>query len=99
MMEGIRERLDAIVRAERAGLADKLDQALSSDEEQWQEAMREVARRKLNHIDWLPDEPGAAVDAVAGYEFVDEYARDQFDELILELRQHVLEPLLERIED
>jgi uncharacterized protein with von Willebrand factor type A (vWA) domain len=99
MMEGIKERLDAIVQAERDGLASRLDDARSRDDSHWREAMEEVARRKLNHLDSLPDEPGAAVDALADYEFIEDRARHQFDQLLSELRQHVLESHFDSIRD
>jgi uncharacterized protein with von Willebrand factor type A (vWA) domain len=91
-MEDIEQRLQDIVRRERAGIEKRLDEAAADPEgtPDLQELMKQMAQRKLDHLDALP--PGAAgtVEKLMDYEFMDDEARDDFKDLVNDLRQKML---------
>ncbi len=87
----IAERLDEIVEQERAGLDRRLEEAASQDASQdMRDLMRKLIDRKRDALDALPSRPGGKLQQLMDYEFMDEGAREAFQELVDELRQQML---------
>ncbi len=91
-MDEINERLEEIVEQERGGIERRRQQA--ADDPDADEAMRDMAdqltRRKQEAMDSLPDDTAGRLQRLMDYEFMDEQARDDFRELVNELRQKML---------
>ena len=89
--DNIGERLRDIVDQERAGLQRRLDEAAASDAPPEMRALlRQVVKRKQGALDALPEQPGGMLQQLLDYEFMDEGARDAFQELVDELRKQIL---------
>lgn len=91
-MQDIEQRLDDIVNRERAGIDRRLDDAADDPEgtPELQDLLRQMAQRKLDALDALPRGAAGMVEKLMDYEFMDEQARDDFKELVNDLRQKML---------
>jgi uncharacterized protein with von Willebrand factor type A (vWA) domain len=87
----IGERLTDIVRQEREGLERRLSDAAASDApDEMKDLMQQVIDRKQQALDLLPADPGGTLKQLMDYEFMDEGAREAFDQLVQELRKQIL---------
>lgn len=91
LMEDIRGRVQDVLAAEREGIERRLEEAEAAQDQSLRDMLEGIAGRKLEFLDSLPDEPGAAVADLADYEFLDDTARAQFDALKAMLEQQVLQ--------
>ena len=90
-MDNIAERLQDIVKQEREGIDKRRQDAKESGAPQeMQDLMEQVAGRKQQALDTLPENAGGMLQQLMDYEFIDEDARQAFDELVNELRQKML---------
>ncbi len=102
VMDDIREKLDAIIKTEREGIEKKLDETRrrSGDEssgldpEVRQRLLKTIEDRvaqNLNILDNLPPDVGGRIKELTAYEFIDEDARQQFQELLDMLNKHAMQ--------
>jgi uncharacterized protein with von Willebrand factor type A (vWA) domain len=92
LMEDIAERLQDIVEQERGGierLRDSASQQQDVDEDMRRMA-QQMAQRKLDAMNALPDDTAGRLQQLMDYEFIDQQAREDFQELVNELRQKML---------
>lgn len=90
-LDDIAQRLQDIVEQERAGLERRLQEANALDAPQdMRDLLQQVVDRKRKALDALAPEPGAMLKQLMDYEFMDENAREAFDQLVDELRRKVL---------
>ena len=99
----IRAELEDIVAEERAGIERRLDaasgsrEAGSATEQAAQEdpamrnMLRDVAAKRLDHLDSLPPDVGARIRGLQDYDFLEPSARERFDELVQRLQRQVLD--------
>ena len=103
----IRAELESIVAEERAGVQRRLDEASTdpaagasaegspeggdSDDPDLRRMLRDVAARRLDRLDELPDDIGARIRGLQEYDFLEPAARERFDELVKRLQQQVLD--------
>jgi len=85
-----RSRLDEIEAAERAALRTLADEAATSGDERRQAVTDDVVAERSVALDVLPDRFSERVDAFRHYEFVSSEAREQFEQLLGELREQIL---------
>jgi uncharacterized protein with von Willebrand factor type A (vWA) domain len=90
VMDDIKERLDKVVETEKAGIERRLQDAASQDN-QLRQMLANIASKHRQRLDQLPDGVGARVQALRDYDFMDQDARRQFEELLNALRQQILE--------
>lgn len=91
-MEGIKEKLDQIVDNERQGIEQRLEQAGGEDVDQsFQQMLDNLAQRHLDQLNNLPPQTGGRIKQLRDYDFMDPEARQQFEDLLKELQQQVLE--------
>jgi uncharacterized protein with von Willebrand factor type A (vWA) domain len=91
LMDDIHDRVQDVLTAERQGIERRLGEAEASQDQSLREMLQAIAGKKLEFLDSLPHEPGAAVADLADYEFLDDTARAQFDALKAMLEQQVLQ--------
>ncbi|MEK7217027.1 MAG: VWA domain-containing protein [Chloroflexota bacterium] len=97
LQEDLRRRLDDIIRQERQTVQERLkdDQPPPGDGAPPDQALRDLrqrlARRNLEALDHLSDNPGEAVQQLREYEFLDPDAGAAFQELLRMLRQSALD--------
>ena len=99
----IRAELEDIVAEERAGIERRLEAASSSpdagpagDDAQQEDPalrtmLRDVAAKRLDHLDSLPPDVGARIRGLQDYDFLEPSARERFDELVQRLQRQVLD--------
>src|SRR5438309_2811006 len=85
VFSNIRERLSEIVRRERQGINDRLEQAPESAKR----VLQKIAKKKQEELDRLPEDVGGAIRQLNDYEFMDEGAAQAFQQLMEELKQQV----------
>ncbi len=61
------------------------------------QALENMARRKMDFMDSLPDDPGGAIKELSDYDFMDEEARQQFQELLDSLRQQASQSYMQNV--
>ncbi len=99
LMDDVRERVTEIVRAERAGIERKVAGADAGGDAALRAMLEAIASRKREFLDTLPDDPGAAISALADYEFLDESARTQFEALEAMLEEQVLQSRFQNMQE
>ncbi|HEY8803004.1 MAG TPA: VWA domain-containing protein [Candidatus Dormibacteraeota bacterium] len=81
----IHERLNDILRRERQGINDRLEQA----PEAAKRVLQKIAKKKLQELDELPEDVGGMIRELNDYEFMDEGASHAFQKLMDELKEQV----------
>ncbi|HLG71553.1 MAG TPA: VWA domain-containing protein [Chloroflexota bacterium] len=90
VMNNIEERLDKIVQTEREGI-EKRQQAGGEQPEDLQKMFERIANQHLQQLDQMPNGVGGKMQALREYDFLDQDAKKQFDELMEELRKQILD--------
>jgi len=91
-MDEINERLQEIVDQERSGI-ERMRQSAANDrdaEQSMRDMAQQLAQRKQEAMDTLPDDTAGRLQRLMDYEFLDQQARDDFQALVDELRQKML---------
>ncbi|MBI4303191.1 MAG: VWA domain-containing protein [Chloroflexi bacterium] len=102
VMNEIREKLDNVLRTERDGIKNRLDEAKQKAAGDTGELSPEMQKRLLKNIedraaqsrkklDELPQDVGGQIKELAQYDFMDDQAREQFQELMEMLKRHAME--------
>ncbi len=88
----VRQELDEIVGEERAGVERRLDQASEvGPDPDLRQMLRDTAARRLDQLDALPPDVGGRIRGLEEYDFLEQDARQRFDELVQRLRKTVLD--------
>jgi len=101
VLDEIRQKLENIVKTERQGIQKKLDEARQKAEEgapglgpetgqKLLQTVEDMATQNLAKLDSLPADIGGQIKELTQYDFMDEEARRQFQELIDMLKKHAL---------
>ncbi|MEA2609299.1 MAG: hypothetical protein QOJ75_1542, partial [Chloroflexota bacterium] len=95
VLSDIRRELDEIVAQERTGVERRLDEASSAKDPatdaDLRSMLRDVAARRLDKLDSLPEDMGERIRGLQDYDFLEPAARERFDELVKRLQQQVLD--------
>ena len=81
----IQERLNEILRRERQGIAERVEQAPESAKR----VVQRITKKKLEELDHLPQDAGGMIRKLNDYEFMDEGAAQAFQKLMEDLKQQV----------
>jgi len=81
----IQERLNEILRRERQGIAERVEQAPESAKR----VVQRITKKKLEELDHLPRDAGGMIRKLNDYEFMDEGAAQAFQKLMEDLKQQV----------
>ncbi len=96
----IRRELEEIVADERAGVERRLerpsDEAPDADTAR---VARDLAARRLDRLDALPDDLGERIQDLREYDFLEPDARQRFDELVERLSKQVLDQFVQGMGD
>ncbi|MCH7997285.1 MAG: VWA domain-containing protein, partial [Chloroflexi bacterium] len=99
MLDEMREKLDRIIDKERKGLERRLEEGKKrergegdEDNQALRDLLERMVGRKQQFLDSLPEGLGGAIKELMDYEFMDDEARQEFQELLDMLRQKMLEP-------
>jgi uncharacterized protein with von Willebrand factor type A (vWA) domain len=101
MMDDIRKKLEEIVQTERKGIQERLDAARQKSAESSQELNQEMrekllknleerASQNIDKLDDLPSDVGGRIKELSQYDFMDDEARQQFQELMDMLKRNAM---------
>src|SRR2546429_1938035 len=90
-VEDIRQKLQDVIDTERAGMDRKLKEAPPDGKR----VLERMARQRQKQLDRVPEDLGGRVKALRNYEFMDEEARQKFEELLQQLQQQVLNQMFQ----
>jgi uncharacterized protein with von Willebrand factor type A (vWA) domain len=97
----IRRELQDIVDQERTGVERQLERSAAGDapDEQVADMLRDVAARRLDKLDALPDDVGERIRDLREYDFLDADARDRFGDLVERLGRQMLDQYVQGMGD
>jgi len=81
--------LDDIIAEERDAIDDLQDEAANSGDDRRKEVTDDVAAERRMALDLLPDDLAGRISSLQHYDFVSSEAREQFEQLVEELREEV----------
>src|ERR1700692_3293080 len=87
VFKDIEEKLDNVLRLERQGIDERLQNAT---DERAKRILERVASKRREHLDNLPQEPGGVIRELQGYEFMDQRAEQAFQKLLEEIKHNVV---------
>jgi uncharacterized protein with von Willebrand factor type A (vWA) domain len=99
-LEDVTRRLDEILRTERRGIDRWLDEtrrevARGEGSPATQKAFERQAAERRQRLDGLPPDPAGRIKDLMDYDFLDPEARRQFEELLASLRQSMMQPFVQ----
>src|SRR5690606_11295166 len=89
--EDIAERLREIVDEGREGIERRGDDALRGGDQRQQEIVEQSAQQHKEQLDGLPPDLASRVQELQQYEWMDDGARQRFEELMDELREQLVQ--------
>jgi uncharacterized protein with von Willebrand factor type A (vWA) domain len=94
-MAQISERLNEIEAEERAAIDELVEDASSSGDERRAEVTNDVATERRMALDLQPGDPAGRIQSLQNYDFVSSEARQEFEELVEELRREMADTFFE----
>ena len=89
--EDIADRLREIVDEEREGIERRVDDAQRGGDQRQQEIVEQVADQRREQLDQLAPDLASRVQELQQYEWMDDAARQKFEELMDELREQLMQ--------
>jgi uncharacterized protein with von Willebrand factor type A (vWA) domain len=97
--DDIAEKLQEVVEQEREGIERRVNEAHDSDDRRRQEILDDLANQRRQDLDMLPPDLAGRVQALQNYDFMDDAARQRFEELMDELRQQLMESYFNQLSE
>jgi uncharacterized protein with von Willebrand factor type A (vWA) domain len=97
--DDIAEKLREVTDQERAGIDRRVDEARQSGDQRRQEIVEELAQQRRQQLDEMPPDLAGRVQALQDYDFMDDAARQRFEELMDELRQQLLQSYFNQLSE
>ena len=99
-LEDIRRKLDQVIQTERTGIERRLHETREGAKrgnipQPLLKDFERLATRNRRELDKLPPDPAGRLRDLQEYDFIDPEARRLFEELVRSLRQQVLQPFLQ----
>ncbi len=89
--EDIAEQLREVVEQEREGIERRLDEVQAGDDQRRQEIVEELAQQRREQLDALPPDLAGTVNELQQYDWMDDAARQRFEELMEQLKEQLLQ--------
>jgi uncharacterized protein with von Willebrand factor type A (vWA) domain len=97
--EDIANRLDEIVEEERAGIERRVDEAQQSGDKRREELLEELAQQRREQLEQLPPDLAGRVSDLQEYDWMDDNARQHFEELMEELKKQLLDSMFKQLNE
>ncbi|MCC6175295.1 MAG: VWA domain-containing protein [Chloroflexi bacterium] len=96
IVDDIRKRLEQVQQTERQGIDRRVDEgrqksAQNPDQAGLQKMLERMADQKRQQLDKLPKDMGGQIRELSGYDFMDQDARQQFQDLLDMLKQQMMQ--------
>jgi uncharacterized protein with von Willebrand factor type A (vWA) domain len=89
--DDVAQQLDEVVDMEREGIDRRVDEAAASGDQRRQDIVDDVAEQRRQELEQLPPDLAGRVQALQQYEFMDDTARQRFEELMDQLREQLMQ--------
>ncbi|MFO7591860.1 MAG: VWA domain-containing protein [Acidimicrobiia bacterium] len=89
--EDIAEQLREVVEQEREGIERRLDEVQAGDDQRRKEIVEELAEQRREQLDALPPDLAGKVSELQQYDWMDDAARQRFEELMEQLKEQLLQ--------
>lgn len=93
----VQEQLREIVEQEREGIERRRSEARESGDQRRQDLVDDLARRRREELDQLPPDLAGQVSQLQNYDWMDDDARDRFEELLNDLKQQLLDRMFNQM--
>jgi len=97
--DDIAEKLQEVVEQEREGIERRVNEAHASGDQRRQEILDDLASQRRQELDMLPPDLAGRVQSLQSYDFMDDAARQRFEELMDELRQQLMESYFNQLSE
>ncbi|HEY7649102.1 MAG TPA: VWA domain-containing protein [Methylomirabilota bacterium] len=99
-LDDIKRKLEQVLNTERAGINRRLEETRAGAQrgdvpELLSQKFERLAERNRQQLDALPADPAGRIRELQKYDFVDPEAKRQFEELLASLRQQMLQPFMQ----
>src|SRR6202045_4837123 len=91
-VEQLREQVQDVIDTEKSGIDRRQNEAESPDA---RKLMDRIARQRNDQLDRLPDDLGGRVKGLRDYEFVDDEARQKFEDLMAKLQKQMVDQMFQ----
>jgi uncharacterized protein with von Willebrand factor type A (vWA) domain len=89
--DDIAEQLNEVVDMEREGIDQRVDEAAASGDQRRQEIVEGAADNRRMELDMMPPDLAGKVQALQNYDFMDDAARQRFEELMEQLKEQLMQ--------
>jgi len=89
--DDVAQQLREVIEQEREGIQRRLEDVRHSDDRRRQEIVEDLARQRSQQLDELSPDLAGMVQELQQYDFMDDDARQRFEELMDELRQQLMQ--------
>ena len=97
--DDIAEQLDEVVDMEREGIERRVEEATRSGDQRRQELVEDVAEQRRRELEELPPDLAGRVQSLQNYEFMDDAARERFEELMDQLREQLMQSYFNQLSE
>src|SRR5215510_2927236 len=97
--EEIAQRLDEIVEEEREGIDRRVSEARESGDRRREELLDDLARERRDQLEQLPPDLAGRVSDLQQYDWMDDAARQKFEELMEELKKQLLDSMFKQLNE
>jgi uncharacterized protein with von Willebrand factor type A (vWA) domain len=97
--DDIAQQLNEVVDMEREGIERRVEEATQSGDQRRQELVEDVADRRREELEQLPPDLAGRVQALQEYEFMDDAARERFEELMNQLREQLMQSYFNQLSE
>src|SRR5579871_6757844 len=91
-IDQLREQVQDVIDTERSGIERRQKESATPEA---RKLMDRIARQRQDQLDRMPEDLGGRVKALRDYEFVDDEARQKFEELMQKLQQQMLDQMFQ----
>jgi uncharacterized protein with von Willebrand factor type A (vWA) domain len=97
--EDIANQLDEIVEQEREGIDRRVDEARASGDKRREDLLEELAQQRRQELEQLPPDLAGRVTELQQYDWMDDAARQRFEELMEELKKQLLDSMFKQLNE
>ncbi len=95
--DDINQQLDDVIDQERAGQQRRVDEAQAQGDERRQEMLQQMAAERRMELDNLPPDLAGRVQELQNYDWMDDAARERFEQLMDDLRKQLLDNMFNQL--
>src|SRR3954468_8879462 len=97
--DDIAEQLNEVVDMEQEGIERRVEEATRSGDQRRQELVEDVAEQRRRELEELPPDLAGRVQSLQEYEFMDDAARERFEELMDQLREQLMQSYFNQLSE